>query len=54
MKSKNRDKGDKKEDNRVQKEIIIWQIKKTHSTDKRGMKTEDRQKDKTDSQKITQ
>ena len=53
MKSDNRNKEDSKEDNRVQKEIIIWQIKKTHSTDKRGMKTEDRQKDMNNSQKTT-
>ena len=38
MKSKNGDKGDKKEDNGVQKEIIIWQIKKTYSTDKKSVR----------------
>ena len=47
MKSKNGDKEDNKEDNGVQKEIIIWQIKKTYSTDKKRMKIRDMQKDMT-------
>ena len=54
MKSKNGYKEDKREDNRVQKEITIWQIKKTHSIDKRRIKTGDMQKDMTISQKMTQ
>ena len=54
MKSNNGNKEDNKEDNRVQKEIIIQQIKKKHSIKKREIKTEDIQKDMTDSQKMTQ